>query len=110
MGNWFDATTAAIRLARAFTNVTLLPLLDIMDGMTGMLIFSRNLGVPKSVEKLTKKFVFNDPESLKYLLTKYHNKFAAVILEPAGLISTSKSLKSIRELCNKHKVILIFDE
>ena len=45
------------------------------------------------------------------LLTKYHNKFACVILEPSGLIDADKSfLKSIRELCNKHKVILIFDE
>ena len=74
-------------------------------------IFIQKLRCPKSVEKLTKKFIFNDPESLKYLLSKYHNKFACVILEPSGLIDADKSfLKSVRELCNKHKVILIFDE
>tara|TARA_Y100000589_G_scaffold332088_1_gene389165 strand:+ start:8886 stop:10931 length:2046 start_codon:yes stop_codon:yes gene_type:complete len=110
--NGSDATTAAIRLARAFTNRDLIAVAGYHgwhDWYIGS--SSRNLGVPKSVEKLTKKFTFNDAESLKYLLSKYHNKFACVILEPSGLIDADKSfLKSVRELCNKHKVVLIFDE
>ena len=66
--NGSDATTAAIRLARAFTNRDLIAVAGYHgwhDWYIGS--SSRNLGVPKSVEKLTKKFVFNDPESLKYL-------------------------------------------
>ena len=110
--NGSDVTTAAIRLARAYTKKDMVAVAGYHgwhDWYIGS--SSRNLGVPKAVEKLTKKFIFNDISSLDYLFKKFPNKFAAVILEPAGLEPTNiEFLKEVRTLCNKYGAILIFDE
>ena len=87
--NGSDVTTAAIRLARAYTKKDMVAVAGYHgwhDWYIGS--SSRNLGVPLEVENLTKKFNFNDADSLSDLFRKYPNKFAAVILEPAGLIKT----------------------
>ena len=101
-----------LRLARAYTKKDMVAVAGYHgwhDWYIGS--SSRKLGVPKEVENLTKKFNFNDADSLEILFNRYLNKFAAVILEPAGLVKTDiDSLKRIRHLCNKHGVILIFDE
>ena len=110
--NGSDVTTAAIRIARAFTGKNLIAASG-YHGWHDWYIGSstRDLGVPKATKNLTKKFIFNDIESLKVLLKKYPSKFAAVILEPAGLIPTNKSfLKDVRQICNKEKILLIYDE
>ena len=110
--NGSDATTAAIRLARAYTSRDMVAVAG-YHGWHDWYIGSstRDLGVPKAVKSLTKKFNFNDADSLKYLFKKYPNKFAAVILEPAGLIKTNINfLKEIKKLCKKNKTLLIFDE
>ena len=110
--NGSDATTASIRLARAYTDRDLVA----VSGYHGwhdwyISSTSRNLGVPKKVQSLTHKFNFNDADSLHSLFKKFPNKFAAVILEPAGLVKTDVSaLKRIRELCTANGVVLIFDE
>lgn len=110
--NGSDATTACVRLARAYTNRDLVA----VSGYHGwhdwyISTTTRNLGVPKKVQSLTHKFNFNDADSLHSLFKKFPNKFAAVIVEPAGLVKTDlDSLKKIRELCTAYGVILIFDE
>ena len=110
--NGSDVTTASIRLARAYTNRDLVA----VSGYHGwhdwyISSTSRNIGVPKKVQSLTHKFNFNDADSLHSLFKKFPNKFAAVILEPAGLVKTDISaLKRIRELCTANGVVLIFDE
>ena len=110
--NGSDVTTAAIRIARAFTGKDLIAASG-YHGWHDWYIGSstRNLGVPKATKNLTKKFIFNDIESLKVLLKKYPSKFAAVIIEPAGLVPTDESfLKDVRQICNKEKILLIYDE
>ncbi len=110
--NGSDATTASVRLARAYTNRDLVA----VSGYHGwhdwyISTTTRSLGVPKKVQSLTHKFNFNDADSLHSLFKKFPNKFAAVIVEPAGLVKTDlDSLKKIRELCTAYGVILIFDE
>jgi len=110
--NGSDVTTAAIRLARAYTGKELVA----VSGYHGWHDWyigtsSRDLGVPKSVKKLTKKFVFNDLNNLISLIKKFPNKFAAVIVEPAGLEVTDNSyLKNLKNICKREKIILIFDE
>ena len=110
--NGSDVTTAAIRLARAFTGKDMIAVAGYHgwhDWYIGS--SSRYLGVPKQVEKLTKKFIFNDSDSLKKIFSKYPNKFAAVILEPSGLVKPNiEFLRNIKELCKKNKALLIFDE
>ena len=110
--NGSDATTAAIRLARAYTNRDMIAVSG-YHGWHDWYIGSstRDLGVPNTVKELTHKFIFNDAESLKYLFKKHPNKFAAVILEPAGLVETKVSfLKEIKKICKENKTLLIFDE
>jgi len=110
--NGSDVTTAAIRLARAYTGKELIA----VSGYHGWHDWyigtsTRDLGVPKVVKNLTKKFNFNNLESLEILIKKFPNKFAAVIIEPAGLIPTDISfLRGLKNICKKEKIVLIFDE
>jgi len=110
--NGSDVTTAAVRLARAYTGKELIA----VGGYHGWHDWyigtsSRDLGVPKAVKKLTKKFNFNDLDSLNRLIKKYPNKFAAVIVEPAGLLPTDINfLKDLKKICERENIILIFDE
>jgi len=110
--NGSDVTTAAIRLARAYTKKDMIAVAGYHgwhDWYIGS--SSRNRGVPKSVKSLTHKFIFNDADSLKYLFKKYPNKFAAAIVEPAGLVKTDINfLKNIKQLCKENNTLLIFDE
>jgi len=110
--NGSDVTTAAIRLARAYTGKDLIA----VSGYHGWHDWSigqttRDLGVPKAVKKLTKNFYFNDLESLNKLIRKFPNKFAAIIIEPAGLTPTNiPFLKGLKKICKQEKIVLIFDE
>ena len=110
--NGSDATTAAIRLARAITGRDLVAACgyhgwhDWYIGTT-----TRDLGVPKAVQALTKTFAFNDAASLDKVLSSAPGKFAAVILEPTGAVEATPSfLKEVRELASRHGALLVFDE
>ena len=110
--NGSDVTSAAVRLARAYTSRELIAVAG-YHGWQDWYIGSttRDLGVPQVVKELTKKFLINDIDSLKYLFNKYPNRFAAIILEPAGLSPTDINfLIEAKELCKKNKTLLIFDE
>lgn len=110
--NGSDATSAAIRLARAYTRKDMIAVCgyhgwqDWYIGSTG-----RNLGVPESTKQLTKKFTYNNISSLEELLAKYENQFAAIIMEPMNVeYPEDNFLHKVRELADKHKIVLIFDE
>ena len=110
--NGSDVTTAAVRLSRAYTKRDLVAVAG-YHGWHDWYIGSstRDIGVPDVVKSLTHKFIFNDADSLKYLFKKYPNKFACVILEPAGLVPTDINfLKTIKKLCKENGTLLIFDE
>lgn len=110
--NGSDVTTAAIRLARAYTGKDLIAVSG-YHGWHDWYIGSstRDLGVPDITKELTKKFFFNNIDSLKELIDKNPSKFAAIIIEPAGLVPTDiEFLKEVRTICNKEKIILIYDE
>jgi glutamate-1-semialdehyde aminotransferase len=110
--NGSDVTSAAIRLARAYTGRDRIAVCgyhgwhDWYIGTT-----ARNLGVPKSVQDLSSKFIFNDLDSLEHLFKTDPNGFAAVILEPTGTCEPEDGfLEGIRELCDQYGVVLVFDE
>ena len=83
--NGSDALSAAIRLARAYTKKDNI-LVSGYHGWHDWYIGSttRDLGVPKVVKNLTKKFIFNDLDSLKKILKKHNYNFAALVIEPDG--------------------------
>jgi len=110
--NGSDATSAAIRLARAYTGRDRIAVCGYHgwhDWYIGTTV--RNLGVPKVVQDLSSKFTFNDLDSLESLLKTDSTGFAAVVLEPTGVCEPEDGfLESVRELCDQYGVVLVFDE
>lgn len=110
--NGTDATSAAIRLARAFTGrdrVIACGYHGWQDWYIGAT--TRNLGVPKEVQTLTHKAPFNDIETIKQLFAAHKNEIAAIILEPASSEEPKEGyLEALKELTHEHGALLIFDE
>ena len=108
--NGSDVTTGAIRLARAVTgreHVAACGYHGWHDWYIGST--ARNLGVPKSTQRLTHRFAYNDITSLRKLLRQY--KFAAVIMEPMSFIEPQPGfLEHVKREAHKHGALLIFDE
>jgi glutamate-1-semialdehyde 2,1-aminomutase len=110
--NGSDATTAAIRLSRAYTGKEEIAFCgyhswqDWYIGSTSM-----NKGVPKDVAKLSHRFIYNDIESLRKIFDSRSNKIAAVILEPmTSEYPKNNFLSEVKDLAKKNNSILIFDE
>ncbi|MBL4942736.1 MAG: aminotransferase class III-fold pyridoxal phosphate-dependent enzyme [Colwellia sp.] len=110
--NGSDATSAAIRLARAFTSkehVAVCGYHGWQDWYIGST--SRDLGVPQTTKDLTHVFKYNDIASLEQLFINHPNKLAAVILEPMNVeFPQDNFLAQVKDLCEKHEAVLIFDE
>ena len=108
--NGGDATTAAIRLARAYTGRDVV----LMSGYHGMHDWSigaseNHKGVPAAVRNLTINFIYNDIDDLEKKLQE--NEVASVILEPIQSDGPRAGyLDKVKELTHKHGAILIFDE
>jgi glutamate-1-semialdehyde 2,1-aminomutase len=110
--NGSDATTAAIRLARACTSrdrVAVCGYHGWQDWYIGST--SRSLGVPEAVRELTHPFPYDDCNALAELLNQYPGEFAAVILEPVNSQEPGEGyLNSVREVTHQQGALLIFDE
>ena len=110
--NGTDVTSAAIRLARAYTKRERIATCG-YHGWQDWYIdkTSRNKGVPKAVQNLTSVFPYNDLSKLDEVLNNYPNEFAAVIMEPMTFEKPNKGyLESVRKITRKHGCLLIFDE
>jgi glutamate-1-semialdehyde 2,1-aminomutase len=110
--NGTDATSAAIRLARAFTekeHVAVCGYHGWQDWYIGST--TRDLGVPESTKSLTHTFKYNDISSLEQVFRQQENKIAAVILEPMNIhFPQDNFLQKVKNLCKKNGAVLIFDE
>lgn len=110
--NGSDATSAAIRLARAFTDRERVAVCG-YHGWQDWYIGStpRHRGVPRAVRELTHTFTYNDPSSLESLLRQYSGEFAAVILEPMNTTEPKDGfLEKVKALAHKYGAVLVFDE
>ena len=110
--NGSDATSAAVRLARAYTGRDLVLVCGYhgwQDWFIGST--SKNKGVPAATSELTKSFPYNDLPSLITLITENIGKVAAVIMEPMNVNFPNLGyLEAIRDLTEKNGIVLIFDE
>lgn len=110
--NGSDATSGAIRIARAYTNrdrVAVCGYHGWQDWYIGST--ARNLGVPAATRELTHQFPYNDLAALERLLSSRRAEFAAVILEPMNVVAPLPGyLNGVRELTHAHGAILVFDE
>ena len=107
-----DATTAAVRLARACTGRDAV----IVCGYHGwhdwyVASTSRAAGVPEAVRELTDSFVFNDLDSLDEALERQNGRTAAVVLEPVGAEEPVPGfLEGVVERVHAAGALVIFDE
>ena len=110
--NGSDATSAAIRLARAYTGRDHIA----MCGYHGwqdwsIASTSRNKGIPQDVINLTHGFKYNDIFSLQEIFTNFPNEVSAVIMEPMNTTYPNPGfLESVKELAHRYGALLIFDE
>ncbi len=113
--NGSDVTTAAVKLARAYTNRDMIaicsdhPFFSTDDWFIGTL--EMNAGIPDLISRLTVGFRYDDTESLRELFESHHGKIACVVME-AETSPPPKSgyLQEVKDLCEKHGAVLIFDE
>ena len=121
-----EAAMASVRLARAFTGKNKIVKFEgcyhghsdslLVKAGSGLLTFAHqdSNGITEGVVKDTITLPFGDFEKLKETLES-EKDIACVIIEPIpanmGLIETEKEyLEKIREITEKEKVVLIFDE
>lgn len=110
--NGTDATSAAVRLARAYTGKDYIAVCG-YHGWQDWYIASttRNKGIPNNVRDLTVKFSFNEIESLYESYEACGRNLAAVIMEPMNVeYPKDNFLKKVQEFCNQNNVIFVLDE
>ncbi len=104
-----DVTTAAVRLARAYTGREKV----LCCGYHGwhdwyIAVTDRNAGIPQRVQDLTYTFNYNDINSV---IDAIDDTTACVILEPVVFEPPKDDfLSKLREVCTSRGVVLIFDE
>ncbi len=110
--NGSDATSGAIRLARAHTGRDRIAVCG-YHGWQDWYIGStaRHRGVPQAVRDLTHTFAYNDLDNLERLLLAHPGEFAAVILEPMNVAEPLPGyLEGVARLTRSHGALLVFDE
>jgi len=110
--NGSDATSAAVRLARAYTGKDLI-LVCGYHGWQDWFIGSttRNKGVPKLVGDLTISFQYNDLDKFISLINMHKGSIAAVVMEPMNVSYPNIGfLEEIRRITKDNGIVLVFDE
>jgi len=113
--NGSTATTAAIKLSRAYTGRGLVArcadhaFFSFDDWFIGST--PANFGVQKSDIENTKMFPYNKIDSLKKLFEAYPDQIACVILEPSVTEHPKNNfLHEVKSLCHKNGAVFILDE
>jgi len=113
--NGSDVTTAAVKLARAYTGRDLVAICaehaffstdDWFIGATPMAA-----GIPAAIRDLTVKFHFNDPASVQELFRQYPGRIACLVMEGATTVEPQNGfLQEVKRLCTAHGALFILDE
>jgi glutamate-1-semialdehyde 2,1-aminomutase len=113
--NGSDSTTAAVRLARAFTNREMVavcrqhPFLSTDDWF--IVTTPMSAGIPKATQRLTVQFNYNDLADLARLFETFPGEIAAVVLEAETVEPPAEGyFAGLRRLCDEHGALLILDE
>jgi glutamate-1-semialdehyde 2,1-aminomutase len=122
-----EATMSAIRVARAFTGKNKIIKFEgcyhghgdsfLVKAGSGAMTFGMpsSPGVPEAIASLTLNAQYNDIASVEKLVAKHKKEIAAIIIEPVvgnmGVVLPKENfLKNLRALCDREKIVLIFDE
>ncbi len=122
-----EATMSAIRLARGFTGRDMIVKFAgcyhghsdslLVKAGSGVLTLGlpNSPGVPEDLAKHTLTAPFNDAAAISELMATVGDRVACIIVEPIagnmGCITPLPGyLETLKELCEKHGTVLIFDE
>ena len=113
--NGSDVTTAALKLARAYTGRDLVafcgdqPFFSTDDWFIGGT--KMPAGIPGAIRNLSKKFSFNDSASLESLFLEHPDQIACVVLEAETAIAPNAGfLAEVRVLCDRYGALMVLDE
>jgi glutamate-1-semialdehyde 2,1-aminomutase/spore coat polysaccharide biosynthesis protein SpsF len=110
--NGSDATSAAVRVARAYTgrdHIITCGYHGWQDWCIGTT--TRFNGVPKAVRELSHSVPYNNLVAIEGLLEMHRGQVAAVIMEPVGVEPPQSGyLEGVKDLTHRHGALLIFDE
>jgi glutamate-1-semialdehyde aminotransferase len=104
-----DATTAAVRVARAYTGRERVA----RWGYHGWHDWAapRRGGIPSAIGELTDAFSYNSSDSLKVVLEAHPEEFACVIMMAAEIDEPLPGfLAAVRSLAHRHGAVFILDE
>ena len=122
-----EATMTAIRLARAATGRDLIIKFDggyhghadtlLVQAGSGVLTqgIPGSPGVPQGIAGLTLSLPYNNLNAVEQAVAQYTGRIAAIIVEPVagnmGVVPPAAGfLPGLRHVCDRHGIILIFDE
>ncbi len=122
-----EACMSSVRLARGFTEKDKIIKFTgcyhghsdsfLIEAGSGAVTFGmpNSPGVTAGTAKDTLLAVYNDLESVRRLVAANKNEIACIIIEPVagnmGCIPPAEGfLEGLRELCDEHDILLIFDE
>tara|TARA_R110001592_G_scaffold322098_1_gene600953 strand:- start:362 stop:1642 length:1281 start_codon:yes stop_codon:yes gene_type:complete len=122
-----EATMSAIRLARGFTGRDKIVKFEgcyhghadslLVKAGSGALTLGvpNSPGVPASIAEHTLTLSYNNAEQVKALFAEMGDQIAAIIVEPVAgnmncILPISGFLETLRECCDAHQSVLIFDE
>lgn len=109
-----DATSAAVRLARAYTEKEVI----LQCGYHGWHDWFQiahgggiKTGIPEGMRKYTISFDYNDFEFVEKTVKENHN-IAGIIMTPYDFVEEPKNgfLQKLRKLCDDYNIVFIFDE
>src|ERR1700722_2971618 len=113
--NGSDATTAAVRLARAYTGRDLVavcrdqPFFSTDDWF--IVTTPMSAGIPETVRQRTVQFGYNDLPDLARMFDAHPTQIAAVILEAEMVEPPAPGyFDGLRRLCDQNGALLILDE
>ena len=122
-----EATMTAIRLARGFTNRSIIVKFEgcyhghvdslLVKAGSGALTLGQpdSAGIPADLAALTRVLPYNDADAVRQLFSEIGSEIAAVIVEPiAGnmnmVMPQPDFLMTLSACCRKNGALLIFDE
>lgn len=125
MGSGTEADIIAIRLVRAYTGKKhVLRIVGGYHGWSDQLVYNSDSvdgemlnGIPRDCFQYTHEIPTNDIEALEAAIEKYEadGGVGGFFLEPlgqdSGAVPTTKEyVRAAREICDKHNMLLVFDE